>query len=333
MFVKHIVKIVWSLLFLHASVAYATGEGVPAQGERMIHEAAQDLSRRYKEGQWAYDSAVDLRRCIDERVMRHKAVERYDAQRCFIEWRTIQNDILDEALGRNHFLSKPNSPTPLTALGDIIVFDSKSERVWATVDAPQRIMNIFLMLNGIKSVRTESISHNTDDEINLNKYIVAPPHAPEMIEKASDNIIKNIVRKVTPLDEKNMGCDYDEEEDKVDGIKEEKYSMRLHAYWYHVNSKIMNSKTDNKRKDIYFLEIAFLRNQIPSSYDWYIRENVDYNKSHFFHVPITCFSCGESDFSFIKTYIVPLSSPEIEWAETRGAEEVWKRVQDKLRWN
>lgn len=338
---KQIVKIVWGLLFLHASVAYATEEDVPAQGERMIQEAAQDLSRRYKEGQWAYDSAVDLRRCIDERIISHKISERYNAQRCFVEWRTIQLGILQEEdrmeypKKKTYFSRKPFSPDPLTSLEDIFLFDTKSERVWSTVNAPRKIMDLFLHKDGAVSADIETSTHKRSIAPHTGSKRVAPPDASDLVEKAADDIIKNIHTYVTPLEEREKKCDYDEEFPDFYNNKERKYSLRIREFWMNLSDCITEDKKDQEhnKKDICFVEMSTLRRFVPDSYDWEILDNIDYSKTHYSTIIPELMMRSELEFYEIEHFYVNLSENEEEWVETSGADEVWKRVQEKFRWH
>ncbi|MXV36818.1 hypothetical protein GS535_09735 [Saccharibacter sp. EH611] len=118
------------------------GPGAPEYGERMIREAKDDLLQRYKAGELASHIDKEMRLCIDERIVRHKLAERYDAQKCFIEWRTVQLDLMRGG-GKGVIFKQPeewwNIIAPSSFLADILLFDNKRERLWATAYAPQKI--------------------------------------------------------------------------------------------------------------------------------------------------------------------------------------------------
>lgn len=122
------------------------GPGSPEHGERMIREAKDDLLQRYKSGELASHIDKEMRRCIDERIVRHRLSERYDAQKCFIEWRTVQLDMgrMADASDKIFRVRKDEiSFAPSSFLADILLFDTKRERLWATAYAPQKITEFF----------------------------------------------------------------------------------------------------------------------------------------------------------------------------------------------
>lgn len=133
------------------------GPGSPEHGERMIREAKNDLLQRYKSGELASHIDKEMRRCIDERIVRHRLSERYDAQKCFIEWRTVQLDIEGSAANDKIFrIGKDEiSSAPSSFLADILLFDTKRERLWATAYAPQKITEFFKTVVVSDTKRTE----------------------------------------------------------------------------------------------------------------------------------------------------------------------------------